>query len=437
MGIESAVFERGRAPELGPKRSMNDSGRRTVVMVGPFGMGPRGTMRERALPMAQALVARGYEVTVLMPPWHRREASGRTYVDNGVQVRNIRLPPPIPGLFQLLITLQLTSRVIALKPEIVHLFKPKAYSGLTHWLLRQGLLRGKARLVVDADDWEGPGGWNELGDYSAAQRWFFAWQERWGLTHADAVTVASRTLESLVWAMGVPPGDVFYVPNGVGQAMDRDPSGTEDLRPCILLYTRFIEFPISRVLSVFSRVRELIPDAQLLVVGEGLFGEEEQLLRLADGEGLTVERLRTPAADRSPVDPWRCVVSTQDIVYAGWVPCGSLPSYFGRADVAIYPFDDTLINRAKCAAKLRDLLAAGVPVVAEAVGQNREYIRQGQTGLLVAPGDLGSFVDAVVLLLRDRDYRRCLGEAAARDVRERFAWDRLIDSVESAYQSTR
>ena len=38
------------------------------------------------------------------------------------------------------------------------------------------------------------------------------------------------------------------------------------------------------------------------------------------------------------------------------------------ADIAINPYRDTLVNRAKCAAKLRDLLAAGVPVVAEAVG---------------------------------------------------------------------
>jgi glycosyltransferase involved in cell wall biosynthesis len=82
---------------------------------------------------------------------------------------------------------------------------------------------------------------------------------------------------------------------------------------------------------------------------------------------------------------------------------------------------------------LRDLLAAGVPVVAEAVGQNREMIRHGETGWLVPPGNVPSFAEAVVRLLEDAQLRERLGQAAARDVRERFAWDRLVETVERAY----
>ena len=47
--------------------------------------------------------------------------------------------------------------------------------------------------VVDADDWEGPGGWNDdpRAGYSGAAQRVFAWQERFGLSHADAWTVMS------------------------------------------------------------------------------------------------------------------------------------------------------------------------------------------------------------------------------------------------------
>lgn len=174
-----------------------------------------------------------------------------------------------------------------------------------------------------------------------------------------------------------------------------------------MLYTRFFEFPVSRVVEVLRRVREAVPGTRLLVVGEGLFGEQEELFRLAD------------------------------VLYTGWVPQDTLPAYFAQADVAIYPFDDTLVNRTKCAAKLRDLLAAGVPVVAEAVGQNREYIRHGETGWLVEPGDVVAFAAAVVRLLEDAPLRERLGQAAARDVRERFAWERLVETVERAYRCER
>ncbi|MCX7682213.1 MAG: glycosyltransferase family 4 protein [Anaerolineae bacterium] len=398
-----------------------------VVMVGPFGLRPRGTMSARALPMAKALAARGHRIRLLLPPWQNPEDASRRWEEGGVTVENIALPPPAPGLFHLLTAARLTRRALALRPDVVHLFKPKAYSGLTHWLLARLPRTRRPRLVVDTDDWEGAGGWNEIGGYTPAQRRFFAWQERWGLTHADAVTVASRTLESLVWALGVPPQRVWYVPNGVSASDVGAPSASHPtplpeppIPRAVLLYTRFFEFPPSRVIEIVLRVRELIPETRLLIVGKGLFGEEEELLAMAAQAGLTVHR---GAAAADPAD----------VLYAGWVPAGALPEYFAQAAVAIYPLDDTLVNRAKCPAKLVDLLARGVPVVAEAVGQASEYIRHGETGWLVEPGNTASFAEAVARLLRDERLRTQLGGAAAEDMRERFSWERLVFSVEQAY----
>jgi len=400
-----------------------------IVMVGPFGLRPKGTMSVRALPMAKALAARGHSVTVLLPPWQNPEDAGKRWEKDGVAVENISLPPGIPGLFHLLTALRLARRALALHPGVVHLFKPKAYSGLTHWLLTRLPRARRPRLVVDTDDWEGSGGWNETGGYTPIQRRFFAWQERWGLTHADSVTAASRALESLVWAMGVPPRQVFYVPNGVGnrelEIRDRQPE-TGVACPVILLYTRFFEFPVSRVVEVLRRVRETVPETRLVVVGKGLYGEEQDLFHLAAQSGLTVQPNPPPITDHASR-------LTHDVTYFGWVPTETLPACFAQADVAIYPFDDTLVNRAKCAVKLLDLLAAGVPVVAEAVGQNREYIRHGETGWLVEPGDVTGFTEAVVQLLQNTQLRERLGQAAARDVRERFAWERLVETVERAY----
>jgi glycosyltransferase involved in cell wall biosynthesis len=236
--------------------------------------------------------------------------------------------------------------------------------------------------------------------------------------------------------MGVSPEKVFYVPNGVSQKQeartkkqDMESAQSSVLHPasCILLYTRFFEFPVSRVLDVLLRVREQVSDVRLLVVGKGLFGEEEKLFRLAEQVSLTVQDM---SASSSPCPP---VSFSSDITYLGFIPAANLPSAFAQATVAIYPFDDTLVNRAKCAVKLCDLLVAGVPVVAEAVGQNREYVRHGETGLLVEAGDVDGFAAAVVRLLEDASLRKRLGSAAARDLRERFAWERLVETVERAY----
>ncbi|MGQ9523063.1 MAG: glycosyltransferase family 4 protein, partial [Anaerolineae bacterium] len=389
-----------------------------IVMIGPFGLRPRGTMSVRALPLARALAARGHAVTLLLPPWQNPQDAGRCWEEAGVRVENIPLPPRVSLLFHWQTARRLAARALALRPDVVHFFKPKAYSGLAHFLLALRPRARRPRLVVDSDDWEGPGGWNDMTDpasgrplYTPAQRRFFTGQERWGLTHADAVTVASRTLESLVWALGVPPRRVFYVPNGWSGAEVPPAPRAHEGSPVILLYTRFFEFPVSRVVGLLRRVRERVTQARLLVVGEGLFGEETRLLEEARQAGLA-----------------------EAVEYVGWAEPEELPNIFARATLAIYPFDDTLINRAKCPVKLLDLLGAGVPVVAEEVGEIREAIRHGETGWLVPSGDEVAFAEGVLRLLEAPALRRRLGLQAAQEIRQRRSWAHLATVVERAYR---
>ena len=113
-----------------------------------------------------------------------------------------------------------------------------------------------------------------------------------------------------------------------------------------------------------------------------------------------------------------------------------MPGYFARADVAIYPFDDTLVNRTKCAVKLLDLLAAGVPVVAEAVGQNAVTIKHGVSGFLTPPGDAAAMAEAVLDLLADPSLRGRIRQGAQRHVREHLTWEHLSARVEAAYSGT-
>lgn len=386
-----------------------------ISIIGSFGLQPKGTMSVRALPLARALVQRGHAVRVIVPPWDHVEDAGRKMQDAGVEIENIELPAPTPGLFHIKVTRSLVKRALDFKPDVIHCFKPKAYAGLSAWALWQlkRLGRVKARLIIDTDDWEGAGGWNDLNAYSWPQKKMFAWQERWGLTHNDGVTVASRALESIVWALGVKRERVVYVPNGMGSshftlhnAQFKRPSDSL----CILLYTRFFEFKIERVIEVLRRVVQEVPDAKLLVVGQGFNGEEDRLLKQAEAIGLR-----------------------GSIEYAGWTPPELLADLFAQANVALFPFDDTLINRTKCSVKLIDLLAAGVPVVADAVGQNTEYIRHAETGVLVSSGDAAAMAQAVIDLWHAPERRRALSAAAAQDVRTRFDWSQLAGRVERIY----
>lgn len=392
----------------------------TITFVTPFGLEPKGTASARALPLAKALVARGHSVTLLVPPWNDRRRSGQTWDDEGVRVVNLDVAA-LPAFDPLVLTTRIARTVWHDPPDVLHTFKPKAYSGLIAalWWNARHLWPGDLRLVMDTDDWEGPGGWNELEPYPRLLQRVFTRQERYGLTHAHAVTVASRTLESIVWSHGVSPACTRYVPNGPGfEWSSPEESAVADVRrrygfgdaPLVLLYTRFFEFTLERVVAVWQRVTQSRPKSRLLVVGEGLFGEERRFQALL-----------------------RAAHLADTVTLAGWIAPDDLPAHLAAADLALYPMDDTLVNRTKCPVKLADLLAAGVPVVGEAVGQVTDYLAE-DAGVLVPSGDVDGFAERVVALLDAPRRRLRIGDAAQRRLRDHFDWPVQAARLESLYR---
>ena len=380
-----------------------------IVMLAPFGIRPKGTLAVRMLPLAQSLVRRGHRVSIVAPPVQNPEDAGRREVLGGVRVEHTALPrragltgaPELAGA--------MLGRVLAASPDVLHLFKPKGYGGLAALLVRA--LRPALPLVVDTDDWEGWGGWNDLLPYPGAAKRLFAWQERDLARRAAAVTVASRTLETQVWGFGVPPSRVFYLPNGVPLERPAARAIDAERATCsLLLYTRFWEFDVRDLVAALAGIAERCPRARLVVVGRGERGEERDLLRLAARAGL---------AER--------------IDYRGWLEPSAIPAVIAAADVALVPTDDTLINRARCSVKLLELMAAGLPIVASRVGQAAEYIEDGRSGVLVAPGDAGALAKAAVALLGDASLRARLS-AGAQARAAAHSWDALAPAAEQAYR---
>jgi glycosyltransferase involved in cell wall biosynthesis len=383
-----------------------------IVMLAPFGIRPKGTLLARMLPLAQALARRGHAVTIVAPPVQNPEDAGTRVLYGAVPVVHTALPRlrgPGAALEQSAALLRLA---LAERPDLLHLFKPKGYGGLA------ALAAASARmpLVVDADDWEGPGGWNDLLAYPAYARRLFAWQERDLPRRAAAVTVASRTLESLVWALGVAPERVFYLPNGVdcrlpsaaAQPSAVEPETRQHAAP-LLLYTRFWELDLAELAAALAAIHQARPGARLLLVGRGENGEERQLLALAERAGFTAL-----------------------LDYRGWLEPAVIPATLAEARIALVPARDTLINRARCSAKLLELMGAGLAVAASDVGEARAFVRHEESGLLVRPGDAGALAAAAIRLIDDGALRARLAAGALAAAR-RFSWERLAPTAEAAY----
>lgn len=377
-----------------------------IVMLAPFGLRPKGTLLARMLPLAQALTRRGHSVTIVAPPVHNPEDADTRVTYGGVPVVHTarpRLPGPAAALEQ---SLTMLRHAMGERPELLHLFKPRGFGGLAV------LAAPGVPLVVDADDWEGYGGWNELLPYPSYVKQIFAWQERHLPRRAAAVTVASRTLESLVWAMGVAPERVFYLPNGIDAqqlAAARPATAAPDAAPKLILYTRFWELDLLELAAALAAIHLRRPDVRLIVVGRGERGEEHEL------------RARAYAAGFAAMLDER-----------GWLDPARIPSVLAEATIALAPARDTLINRARCSAKLLELLGAGLAVVAGDVGEARTFIEHERNGLLTPPGNPGALAAAVLRLLDDPALCARLA-VAARDTAARFVWDRLAPVAERAY----
>jgi glycosyltransferase involved in cell wall biosynthesis len=400
-----------------------------VALVAPFGLRAKGTTRARVLPLARELARRGHTVAVFIPPYDSPEDSGRCWTDESVDVRNLALPRYGSGgaAWHLWLGWRLFLAVHSWRPDVAHVFKPKGPSGLAGtllWLARRWTVHQRAAeslfvvrrpsLVVDADDWEGPGGWNDdpRAGYSTAQRRFFAWQERYGLTHADAWTVTSECLRRRAVGFGADPQRIVVLHNGItpgqwrtDETGQRAGSAGAGHAPRALLYTRFAGVRPADVAAIWLRVRERVPEAGLTVVGRGLGGEERALVGVP---GLTVQ---------------------------GWVEPAALPALFGGAAVAIVPWADTSPNRARHSAKVLELMAAGLPIVAYAVGELP--VTLGEAGVLVRPRATDAFAEAIAALMRDPARAARLGAAALDRARTHFTWERLAEAAIGVYDVAR
>lgn len=378
-----------------------------IVMLAPFGIRPKGTLLARMLPLARALARRGHTVSIVAPPVHNPEDAGTRVTHDGVPVIHTApfRPGPAGALRQ---SGAMLRQALAERPDLLHLFKPRGFGGLAALFAR--VLRPALPLVVDADDWEGRGGWNDLLPYPAYAKRLFTWQERDLPRRAAAVTVASRTLESLVWAMGVAPERVFYLPNGLAAAPALPARRADGAAArAMVLYTRFWELDVAELAAALAAIHLRRPDARLIVVGQGERGEERELRARAERAGFAAM-----------------------LDERGWLDPAQIPAALAEAEIALAPARDTLINRARCSAKLLELLGAGLAVAASDVGEARAFIEHERSGLLVPAGNPGALAAAALRLLDDPALRARLG-AAGRQAAARHAWENLATVAERAY----
>lgn len=150
------------------------------------------------------------------------------------------------------------------------------------------------------------------------------------------------------------------------------------------------------LIEAWPHVRRRIPDARLLVVGEG-----PDRARLEAGIG--------------------DLAAGDSIQLAGFLGTGDLESAYRAADLFAMPCREEAGGDTEGFGLVYlEAGARGLPVIGGRTAGVVEAVIDGQTGLLVEPGDGRALVDAVVGLLADRDRAWSMGEAGRRRVESSY-----------------
>jgi glycosyltransferase involved in cell wall biosynthesis len=112
---------------------------------------------------------------------------------------------------------------------------------------------------------------------------------------------------------------------------------------------------------------------------------------------------------------------------------------FNTCDIGIYPLPDDEWARGKCGFKAIQFMACGVPVVAAAVGVNREIIEDGVSGFIATTPS--EWVDKLGRLIADPALRWRLGSAGRQTIEARYSLQanapKLVAAVTTAVERAR
>jgi glycosyltransferase involved in cell wall biosynthesis len=117
------------------------------------------------------------------------------------------------------------------------------------------------------------------------------------------------------------------------------------------------------------------------------------------------------------------------LTFVGRLPVEDLARLYNEAEVLVSPSVYEGFGLPAAEAN-----ACGVPVVATTAGAFPEVIANGETGILVPPGQPEPLADAIESLLRNPARRSEMGEAGVRRINEKFSWRVCAEKTLALYE---
>jgi glycosyltransferase involved in cell wall biosynthesis len=293
---------------------------------------------------------------------------------------------PERGRFDRTVILALTELVSVVQPDVIQTHAVKS-----HFLARLAGLPGRAPWVAFHHGYTWP-------DLRAR---LYNRLDRWSLRAAVKVLTVSNPFRRQLQARGVPLGRIEIVHNAIQPDWASEARNPENA-------------------AALRAEMNIAPDRNVVLV-VGRLSREKDHLTLLDAVNLLRKRFSPylvivgDGPERPRIEQRiRRLWLAGNVILTGQQ--SSAEPYYGIADLAV------LSSRTEGSPNaLLEAMAAGVPLVATAVGGVPEIANDGETALLVKPGDARALAESMGRLLEDRQLSSGLAARARQLVRERYA----------------
>jgi len=231
----------------------------------------------------------------------------------------------------------------------------------------------------------------------------YATVTRFGIDQSDGVTAVSDSLRAQTQRLFGVPREIVTLPNFVDLKVFQPATVRADPRPTLVHASNFR--PVKRavdVVKIFAQVHRAIPDARLVLLGEGPDKDPAMALARELGVHQSVE-------DRGAVQ----------------IPSNVL----AQADLLLLPSETESFGLVALEA-----MACSVPVLASRVGGLPEVIADGVSGRLFEVGDVNAFATAAIDLLQNPERRRAMGAAGRARAESEFSKERVVERYVDYYR---
>ncbi|MDL1909445.1 glycosyltransferase family 4 protein [Chloroflexi bacterium CFX6] len=232
------------------------------------------------------------------------------------------------------------------------------------------------------------------------------------------ICVSEIAKDHLMKTWNAPADKLVVLPNAVDvERFKPDPELGAQTRASLSLTTHpllvfvgsFYQWhDVVALLKAFALVSKTHSEARLLLVGDG--AERERMMRISVDLGLE------GAAQ-----------------FTGFVTHAEVVRYVNAADIAVVPVPSMKQEMWLSPMKLFEYMASGKAIVASAMGQIKDVIRDGENGLLVPAGDEAALAGALERLIVDVALRVRLGRQAREDAVKDHSWEGYLSRLEDVF----